>query len=272
MAEYNPSKIIKDGNTYNFRDTTKIPLAGSNEISGSLIPSTDGTVNLGSSSYQWNNAYIKSLTINGVACGDILTHNASEFVDLSSEQIISGLKKFSNVLVGIDDFNLQSGGDWDAGARLTLNKKTESASAILQTFSNTDNSAYVYDVNNFYPYSNNKNGLGTSTNKWKTINGINPGVLSFPNCGEGVNVTSQVVNTDGIFQYTNNLYDGLLVVTAFADTAQIANQAFECRAVRSTDNAVTAHIPLRLNEKAAMRFANFTNFAYVELFKVLGNV
>ena len=79
MAEYNPSKIIKDGNTYNFRDTTKIPLAGSNEISGSLIPSTDGTVNLGSPSYQWNNAYIKSLTINGVVCGDILTHNASEF-------------------------------------------------------------------------------------------------------------------------------------------------------------------------------------------------
>ena len=79
MAEYNPSKIIKDGNTYNFRDTTKIPLAGSNEISGSLIPSTDGTVNLGSPNYQWNNAYIKSLTINGVICGDILTHNASEF-------------------------------------------------------------------------------------------------------------------------------------------------------------------------------------------------
>lgn len=98
MAEYNPSKIIKDGNTYNFRDTTKIPLAGSNEISGSLIPSTDGTVNLGSSNYQWNNAYIKSLTINGVACGDILTHNANEFVDLSSNQTISGTKMFSNGL------------------------------------------------------------------------------------------------------------------------------------------------------------------------------
>ena len=90
MAEYSPSKIIKDGNTYNFRDTTKIPLAGSNAISGSLIPSTDGTVNLGGSSYQWNNAYIKSLTINGVACGDILTHNASEFVPRSGGAVMSG--------------------------------------------------------------------------------------------------------------------------------------------------------------------------------------
>ena len=90
MAEYNPSKIIKDGNTYNFRDATKIPLAGSNQISGSLIPSTDGTVNLGSSSYQWNNAYIKSLTINGTVCGDILTHNASEFVSRSGGAVMVG--------------------------------------------------------------------------------------------------------------------------------------------------------------------------------------
>ena len=97
MAEYNPSKIIKDGNTYNFRDTTKIPLAGSNEISGSLIPSTDGTVNLGSPSYQWNNAYIKSLTINGVAAGDILTHNANEFVSVTGAQTIGGVKTFSDI-------------------------------------------------------------------------------------------------------------------------------------------------------------------------------
>lgn len=90
MAEYNPSKIIKDGNTYNFRDTTKIPLAGSNQISGSLIPSTDGTVNLGSPNYQWNNAYIKSLTINGVAAGNILTHNASEFIPRAGGAVLTG--------------------------------------------------------------------------------------------------------------------------------------------------------------------------------------
>jgi hypothetical protein len=99
MAEYNPSKIIKDGNTYNFRDITKIPLAGSNEISGSLIPSTDGTVDLGSSTAQWNNAYIKSLAINGVATGDILTHNASEFVlvnDLSTVATSGSYNDLSN--------------------------------------------------------------------------------------------------------------------------------------------------------------------------------
>ena len=71
-------------------DNTKIPLAGSNQISGSLIPATTDAYDLGGSSYQWNNAYIKSLTINGVACGNILTHNASEFVPRSGGDVLSG--------------------------------------------------------------------------------------------------------------------------------------------------------------------------------------
>lgn len=120
----------------------------------------------------------------------------NNYVDLSSEQTITGLKKFSGTLVGIDNFNIQ-GGDLDGGARLTLNKKTESMSAILQTFSNTDNSAYVYDVNDFYPYSNNKNNLGTSTNKWKTLNGINPGALSLPNPAPSAFISKSLPSSGG---------------------------------------------------------------------------
>ena len=65
MAEYNPSKIIKDGNTYNFRDTTKIPLAGSNQISGSLIPATDNSIDVGSSTKNLKMLYTKGITIDG---------------------------------------------------------------------------------------------------------------------------------------------------------------------------------------------------------------
>ena len=65
MAEYNPSKIIKDGNTYNFRDTTKIPLSGSNQISGSLIPATDNSIDVGSSTKNIKTLYTKGITIDG---------------------------------------------------------------------------------------------------------------------------------------------------------------------------------------------------------------
>ena len=133
MAEYSPSKIIKDGNTYNFRDTTKIPLAGSNQISGSLIPSTDGTVDLGGPSYQWNNAYIKSLEINGVACGDILTHNASEFVPRSGGAVMTG----SNIGRNVNNsaLRLDGGTGWDNGASIVIygkdNAIEDNAGSIL---------------------------------------------------------------------------------------------------------------------------------------------
>ena len=121
-------------------------------------------------------------------------------------------------------------------------------------------------------YSNTPANLGTSSNKWKSINGINPGALSLPNVAEHVDVTSQVITTTGGFQYTNNLYDGWLVITAFADNVRITNQGFEYRAVKSIDNAVTINIALRLNETVNMYFTNFTNFAYVNLYKCSGNV
>ena len=215
MAEYNPSKIIKDGNTYNFRDDSKIPLAGSNKISGDLIPSTDGTVNLGSLSYQWDQAYIKSLTINGVACGDILTHNASEFVDVNSNQTIGGDKIFTHAAIGI-------GRDIHHFATTPYGKNTPptttsfqyvwfSGNTASQGFENgwyggyleqriyTNGSAqgrwFIRDTSEsaigielfvnggdkqFRPQVNNTIDLGTSTNKWKTINGVEPSNLSLP--------------------------------------------------------------------------------------------
>lgn len=138
------------------------------------------------------------------------------------------------------------------------------------TYNNTLNFQCKAD-GTFNFYSNTPVNLGTSAKKWKTINGINPGALSLPNCSESVEVTSQVVNNNGIFQYTNNLYDGWLVITAFADNVRITNQGFECRANKSIDDALTVHIALRLNETVYMNFTNFTNFACVNLYKCSGN-
>ena len=130
MAEYNPSKIIKDGNTYNFRDDSKIPLVGSNKISGNLIPSTDGTVNLGSLSYQWDQAYIKSLTINGVVCGDILTHNASEFVPVTGGAVMTG----TTIARTVDDSSLilRGGIDDSESSSFTLFGKNSSAKGKIR--------------------------------------------------------------------------------------------------------------------------------------------
>ena len=53
MAEYNPSKIIKDGNTYNFTDANAIPRSGGAVFSGTVyshtIDSSGITINGGTS-------------------------------------------------------------------------------------------------------------------------------------------------------------------------------------------------------------------------------
>ena len=178
-----------------------------------VVPSATETYNLGSPSYQWNNAYIKSLTINGVACGDILTHNASEFVGVSGNQTIGGEKIFSNNGTGLgrDAYHFASipyGKNtppastsyqyvWFGGNTASQGFAGSWYSSYLEQRVFTDGSAQgrwlIRDTSEnalgielfvngsdrqLRPQGNNTIDLGTSTNKWKSFNGINPGALS----------------------------------------------------------------------------------------------
>ena len=111
MAEYSPSKIIKDGNTYNFRDTTKIPLAGSNAISGSLIPSTDNSIDVGSSTKNIKMLYTKGITIDGKiidtgANGD-MTYD-SHIVDTIEEQGYGYIRYSNGIQICWGSISIQS--------------------------------------------------------------------------------------------------------------------------------------------------------------------
>ena len=125
---------IHDSNAVDL--TNNQTVGGDKEFTGTttahdVIPSATDTYNFGSSSYQWNNAYIKSLTINGVACGDILTHNASEFVGVSGNQTISGVKTFSSNITIQGSYN---GNEFSSNARTVLefraNRDTANKSGI----------------------------------------------------------------------------------------------------------------------------------------------
>ena len=197
-------------------------VGGNKEFTGTttahdLVPSATETYNFGSPSYQWNNAYIKSLTINGVACGDILTHNVSEFVDVSSNQTIGGVKTFSDIPIvangktfvsktNADRTNgTQTGFSPYNGFKIVCNNDSQgwdnTAFAIhmpeysptramvsfklfdcIEGSSSYKGFSFSKNGNNFqlFPIASNAIGLGTSTNKWKSFNGINPGALSLP--------------------------------------------------------------------------------------------
>ena len=215
---------IHDANAVDL--TNNQTVGGDKEFTGTatahdVIHSATDTYNLGSPSYQWNNAYIKSLTINGVACGDILTHNVSEFVDVSGNQTIGGQKIFSNASTGL-------GKDVYHFATIPYGKNTPPATASTQYINFSGNTAsqgfangwlsgYIEqtvqanggsrcrwlirntDEKNasvellsagntlaFRPSVDNVMLLGLNSHKWKdcntyAINGLNPGALSLPN-------------------------------------------------------------------------------------------
>ena len=221
---------IHDSNAVDL--TSNQTVAGNKEFTGTttahdLVPSATDTYNFGSSTAQWNNAYIKSLTINGVACGDILTHNVSEFVNVTGNQTIGGYKEFNNA--GASDsfkakkytnFNdnssiyISGGTGWNLGGQISLLGKnnitingsgdivTDGGDVVLRCASNLCGIFDVFlNVNNsikepqFSP-THNKINLGTSTNKWKSFNGVNPGALSLPSTNL-INIASNITVLDG---------------------------------------------------------------------------
>ena len=103
--------------------------AGDKTFSGlttthNVIPATTDTYDLGSSIKEYNNAYIKALTVNGTAAGDILTHNASEFVPRSGGVVMTG--DYLARIVDNDYLTLIGGSAYLKGAQLALYGKDAS--------------------------------------------------------------------------------------------------------------------------------------------------
>ena len=208
--------------------TNNQTVGGNKEFTGTttahdVIPSATDTYNFGSSSYQWNNAYIKSLTINGVACGDILTHNVSEFVNLSSDQTVGGIKTFGSLVSKsnkLERGSLPTATINEDPIFISVDKNNRRTLAffnyyypngdgkvVLYTYNqnttNYDNIGLVFSfggqssIKSVYPSITETYNLGTSTNKWKSFNGINPGALSLQSTTL-INVASNITALDGV--------------------------------------------------------------------------
>ena len=146
-------------------------VGGDKEFTGTttahdVIPSATETYNFGSPSYQWNNAYIKSLTINGD-------------------------------LVGSGALSLKSK---SGTSRIYLRNNNASAyPSSVNLYSKVgDNPEYGVYLNgqSFHPNITNEMNLGTANLKWKSFNGINPGALSLPTTG-AIDISSNIIVLDG---------------------------------------------------------------------------
>ena len=111
MATYSPSKITKDGNTYNFRDTTKIPLAGTNALAGNIVPSTDNAYDFGDSSHNFKIVYAKEIR-HGLSSSSLVlsggngTSNGANLVLYGTNRSDGFQGRFDLVAKGSTDYKL----------------------------------------------------------------------------------------------------------------------------------------------------------------------
>ena len=112
MATYSPSKITKDGNTYNFTDTTKIPLAGTNALAGSIVPSTDNAVDIGTSSKNIKMLYTKGITIDGTQ------FLPSNYIPRSGGSVLTGAGFARDT--DADSLGFNGGSGWRHGSSIVL--------------------------------------------------------------------------------------------------------------------------------------------------------
>ena len=175
-----------------------------------FIPSANDAYDLGSSSYQWKSVYAQSYYYNGVAWG------------LDKYNQWTGVNDFNN-LIGLNGAELwfKNSNIED----ITTNPSADTGKSIVQIWNKgttqycggiidglDTSGTHVFEIVNFgYPlnstnayqhrfrFASKRDGtasfhptypnvdLGTSTNKWKSLNGINPGALSLPGAYQAIN-------------------------------------------------------------------------------------
>lgn len=107
--------------------------------------------------------------------------NDSDVVHKSGNETVGGVKDFNSVFLGEQRGVIRIGDNVEGTRFCTLNYDGQIYNTLKQ----------------LVPKTNNEYILGTSTNKWKTLNGINPGALSLPNTTDLINITSSITALDG---------------------------------------------------------------------------
>ena len=283
-------------------------------LNSDFIPSANNSYNLGSSSYQWNNLYAKNYYYNG-------TEFQNKFVTLDSGQTIKYSKTFAQganldvhgyrFRVINDDMELgvvPTSNQW-TGMLFTDKNKTN-ISEIVQSFQRDGRTLYQINVfpnevnsqkrsiitytynsannisnaalsSNIIPVNSNTYDLGSSTNKWKTLNGINPGALSLPRgyTEEGadkhyINIASVIQTLDGtIYNYTMPDNGWICVRAEQAQQVHVTLSTwyFGQSVSHPTGSTLIVSVPFRKNDQISLR-VKAVSLQYARFYPMQGNV
>ena len=285
-------------------------------LNSNFIPSANNSYDLGSSSYQWNNLYAKNYYYNGTAWGldkDNIWVGTQYFSKnlVLARNVNAGTVPSSSVNAGLKFYNgngtyqfAEITGNINANGTTfvfltasnkfsngTLDPNGTTTSRGLQVGIRSDGSGFIYTDcgwrNNLVPHSMEQNlSLGTSTNKWKTLNGCNPGALSLPNYSDTtyIDISGSIVPPSGETEINKNLgfneytppVDGWLSIRCDGATfLQIYRNAYNCPGITSCDPSggkLVVTLPVRKNVTYTIRIKTSGTTNLYQLYPCEGNV
>ena len=155
-------------------DGTRWIQFANSSIKNGLTPYTTDTYNIGSATNQWSSVYAQSYYYNGTQWG------------LDQANTWTGYNTFTSYITSQESAAIPAGG---YGKGIAFRDYQNNRFGYIQPYLTPDSekrlligvdSGDIASNSNIIPNANNAVDLGTSTNKWKTINGLNPGALSLP--------------------------------------------------------------------------------------------
>lgn len=128
--------------------------------------------------------------------------------------------------------------------------------------------------NSLIPYANNTHSLGTSTNKWKSFNGLEPSSLSLPDINNRIDISSYITNLSGVGNvYTPTVNGWICVRSANATKISILDfgTSIGNSTISNTATYLTVMAPVVANRKVSLNIT-CTSLMHAYFIPCQGNV
>jgi hypothetical protein len=248
-------------------------LTFSGQVDNSVIPKTNNTYDLGSSSYQWNNVYSKGYYYNGTPwgldksnewsvnqyyTGMMILNSSSDVVEQFRQKLPKDVSTSSDALVRFNTLVDSAGhnvvveavGHWANYVSKSISLKYKNDSTKQGTINfRLESSGHGL----FYPESSFECDLGNSYNKWKSLNGINPGALSLPDSSKSVTIDTTGYTDSNNFYWTPSSDGWLFVSISHCSIASIKTQIGEYY-INQSSGWYRNTVPVAKNKQVTLMF------------------
>lgn len=185
-------------------------------------------------------------------------------------------KRFAYILSFTDDARGDKSLSIQADTHINLISQILRFSVSKNDGNNTYQNALTFQAKSdgtFNFYSDNPANLGTSSNKWKTINGINPGALSLPNPSPSFFISKSLPSSGGTITAE---VDGWFEIRTKATSPNALIQLFVASGnatyAKNTGDTLIISVPVRAGVSVTIFYKDVETPTVCRLVPCLGNV